>query len=844
MIRKNAPTNSLTRYNSIDLGKFVMALCVIAIHTYPLVNCSNKIILAIYDTFVEAAVPFFFLSTGYLLAARMRWPYDSSENIRMIRSYLVKIIKLYFMWSVIYLPLALYDYVHSGRSVIYCVWNYVQGLVFIGEHYNSWMLWYLLSAIYAIVFVLVCLKRHVSPYLVFAGGIIFLFIGAGLDVLAQSNAVLPMFLQHLRKWLFLTIANGRILQGVFYIPCGMVLAHKKPKVWLCGILFFASFAGHCIISSLFVKSILVAVYAVALFGIIERIKLGNSAWYPVLRKMSTVMYFTHLYVWTFYYWIVYLQYGKKNYGADSFLVTTAICMAMACVYIYIRDKDRYANSKLVKLAAWQPDKRLMAMGAAVMLMLLLVPLFRIALYSTPWYDDYLYGRFVKLFLDRTPGLKGALDGAIYCVKTQWYEWQGNFSSVFFMSLVPMVWAEKMYFLGPMFLIVILPVSACVLVTVLVRDVLKADRTFAVILQCITAAVVVVLIHAPQEGFFWYHSGIHYVGMHSFLFLLIAAWIKLLSGANKVSSVVLVLWTLVGAILAGGGNNVTSFQGLFIAISLAGLGILLRIRKTILLAPSLLIYIIAFALNVSAPGNNVHRAVLQESGLGMEPLSAVVQSFVQAFRCLGSFTGWMTLAVMVLLAPIICHMVQKLNFRYRYPGLLLLWSFCLYAVGFIPSLYSLGHAGEGGALNVVKITYQLLLIVNEVYWIGWICERRGQKAKEPVLAGGAPLLFYPVMGLVMLLIFVVNPRKEDRYSSYTAYYYVHAGEAYNYYQEYLTRVNTIRSGGEEVIVEPYLYRPWILCVGDLMEDPANDVNRAMADWYGKQSISCQLSEGLD
>ena len=835
---KHALADSTTKYNSIDLGKFVMALCVIAIHTYPLANCTNPVVLVIYDSFVEAAVPFFFLATGYLLAVRMQWPYDSQESIGVIRNYLFKILKLYLIWSAVYFPLAIYDYIITGRSVISSVSNYIQGLVFIGEHYNSWMLWYLLSAIYALIFILICLRCRVSPYVILAAGIIILFIGAGLDVLMPSEAVLSVFLQQLRKFISHTIANGRVLRGAFYIPCGMILARKKPNLWISGIVFLAAFTGRCMISPVFIKSILVAVYAAALFTVTVRIKLKNSELYPILRKMSTVMYFTHMYVWTFYYFIVYLHLGKTNYGADSFFVTTVICFIMAGTYIYIRDKERYGSSKLVRLAAWKPDRRLVAVGAAVILVLLLVPLLRIALYSTPWHDDYIYGKFVKDFLDQKYSLKSALDGAVSCVKTQWYAWQGCFSSIFFMSMVPMVWAEELYFLGPVFLILILSASVCVLVKVLVRDILKADWAFVVTLQCITAAVAVVLIHTPQEGFFWYNSGINYVGMHAFLLLLIAAWIKLISGAGKVSSALLVLWTLVGAILAGGSNFVTALQGLLIGLSLAVLGVLLRNRKTVFLAPSLLIYIFAFYKNVSAPGNNVHREVLREIGLGMAPLSAVAQSFAEAFRYLGSFTGWMTLAVMVLIAPIIWHAVRKLNFRYRYPGLLFLWSFCLYVAGFMAGLHSLGRVGMESALNALKITFQLLLIVNEVYWIGWICERRTQEEKSDAV-GEPPFLFYPVMGLVILLIFAIDPGKENHYSSYTAYHYVHSGEAYNYYHEYLQRVDTIKNGGDEIVVEPYLYRPWILCVGDLTEDSFYETNREMADWYGKESVSCRL-----
>lgn len=55
------------------------------------------------------------------------------------------------------------------------------------------------------------------------------------------------------------------------------------------------------------------------------------------------------------------------------------------------------------------------------------------------------------------------------------------------------------------------------------------------------------------------------------------------------------------------------------------------------------------------------------------------------------------------------------------------------------------------------------------------------------------------------------------------------------------MNTIKNSGREVVVEPYFFRPWILCVGDLDEDSSYEQNFAMPEWYGKESISCQLSD---
>ena len=74
-------SSAKTEYNSIDLFKFIMALCVVAIHTNPMANCSNVFLNRVYENTVNCAVPFFFLSSGYLLAKRLDWPYDQVDRL-------------------------------------------------------------------------------------------------------------------------------------------------------------------------------------------------------------------------------------------------------------------------------------------------------------------------------------------------------------------------------------------------------------------------------------------------------------------------------------------------------------------------------------------------------------------------------------------------------------------------------------------------------------------------------------------------------------------------------------------------------------------------------------------
>lgn len=482
--------------------------------------------------------------------------------------------------------------------------------------------------------------------------------------------------------------------------------------------------------------------------------------------------------------------------------------------------------------------RLIALLSVAVLLLLLVPLFRIAIYTAPWYDDYNYGRYVQTALNEERGLLSALNGALTCARTEWWAWQGTFSSTFFMSLMPGVWGEEYYFLGPVFLILLLLFSLCVFVKVLVRDVLRAERAFCAAMQAIVSAMVIELMFHSQSGLFWYNSGIHYVGMHAFLLLLVSAWIRLLLGAGKTASVFLALWTLAGAVLAGGANYVTALQGLLIGIGLLVLGILLHNKRCFLLMPSLALYAYGFFKNVTAPGNAKRGA--SYVGWGYSPLAAVGESFLEAFRQMGEMCRLIMPALMILLAPIIWSALKKVRFRFRFPGLVLAGSLCLYATGFTPSLYTLGHGGLARTLNAVKITLQLLLIIDEVYCLGWLQGKlaRAGKLKSGEQAGSAPVLFYLAALGLMLTAFAADPSRLTHYTSWGAYHYVHAGEAYNFHQEYLERVETIKNGGSVVTVKPYGYRPWMISPGDLSENPENETNKSMAAWYGKEAVICQ------
>lgn len=353
------------------------------------------------------------------------------------------------------------------------------------------------------------------------------------------------------------------------------------------------------------------------------------------------------------------------------------------------------------------------------------------------------------------------------------------------------------------------------------------------------------IYSAQSGFYWYNGGIHYVGMHGFGLLFLAVSICLERAEGRTAKGLLFTASVLLAMITAGSNFVTALQGLLCLVTILLVSVVLERRKCGLwLLPATAVYIIGFGLNVAAPGNSVRAQ--SYIGWGYGPLESIGRSFLEAVKHIPEYTGLVVLTVMLLLVPLIWQAVKSTDYRFRYPGIVLAWSFCLYATGYTPSLYSLGHAGLSRTLNAVKITYLLLLFLNEIYWIGWLRQLLEKKTEQTtgqltiqkltIRNGAAAWWFYVLIGVACLVIFRASPNQAGHYSSYGAYYYVHTGEAYNFHQEYLERVKRLSGNAKNVHLPAYRFQPWFLCMGDISEDAGNEANRSLAMWYGKDSVT--------
>lgn len=336
--------NFTEKYNCIDLLKFIMAITVIAIHIQPLANCENNIILAFYTSFIKLAVPFFFITTGFLLSRKLSR--SKNDHSAIIRNAGFKIFKLYLIWSFIYIPLSFYYFLLMDFSVVDSIFLYLRNFIFYGEQYQAWPLWYLLSAFYALIIISFLYKKNTSNNLLLLSIACFI-ISKTLDWISVCNVTSYHSLKLIKEFITNTFINGRIFQGAIYIPLGMYISNVKLPKYIWQWLFIFSFMLNSVIDSTIMQSLFLVLSAISFFKCLYQVKMRNCAIFPLLRKASAIIYFLHMYVWILCSKIIY---GEKIYGASCFIIVTLVTIIIAFLYIFIfKILNHYKKSKQVKI---------------------------------------------------------------------------------------------------------------------------------------------------------------------------------------------------------------------------------------------------------------------------------------------------------------------------------------------------------------------------------------------------------------------------------------------------------------------------------------------------------------
>lgn len=308
--------------------KFLMSLVVVASHTRAWESVGGVIV---YNVFFTLAVPYFFLSSGFLLGLCMEEPFGVQNNIGVLKHFFLRMLKLYLIWTLIYFPLAVKGYFLEGATLAKAVRSYILYLLFVGEHYNSWPLWYLLSCVWTAAFLLMMHRSEkMSLVKLVQYAILISIIGFSLNLLVSADNVTFLSAEKLIKDVVsATIKNGRIMMGAVYIPFGLYISKNRFHKRKCLLFLLAGIVlGIWWWNNPFLRGYSTMVGAIGLFGWSTHLDIKNFSIIEYMRRMSTWIYFIHMYVYTGIYLVLY---GEKTKGAVPFLLTTVISVCISAI---------------------------------------------------------------------------------------------------------------------------------------------------------------------------------------------------------------------------------------------------------------------------------------------------------------------------------------------------------------------------------------------------------------------------------------------------------------------------------------------------------------------------------
>lgn len=294
---------SKEQYLSVDIVKFIMAILVVGIHC-------NGIGYGQYphwlDFINKLAVPFFFVTTGFLIQRKISNTFLSTPPSHCEYQFVVnqvltkglrKSARLYLIWTAIYLPLTIIGFWYNNKPFYHDVALFFRQFLFVGENSYSWPLWYLLALVVGL-FILRCFfYRGFSVRIIFGIGVLLMFLGYGYtcwrdDV--HSGLLFYVFKAY-------HIVFGSIRNGIFYgfplLATGMLIEHAgwtKKTHYLSNVVLIVIGA---VLFYFDVTPIFLCVSIIGLFSLVFKVDVKISSQLGLyFRHMSMWIYFLHMYI--------------------------------------------------------------------------------------------------------------------------------------------------------------------------------------------------------------------------------------------------------------------------------------------------------------------------------------------------------------------------------------------------------------------------------------------------------------------------------------------------------------------------------------------------------------------
>lgn len=348
----------------------------------------------------------------------------------------------------------------------------------------------------------------------------------------------------------------------------------------------------------------------------------------------------------------------------------------------------------------------------------ILPILYLGRYDYPQADDFCFSGKTHNAWINTHSLIEVIKSACETVVDYRYSCTGTFSSVFFFSLQPAIFGMGFYKIVPFFFIGLISLTVFVFLDAVLKRIFTMDSAMTLTISSVALTYIVWFLPNPEQGFFWYNGAAHYVISFVAMMIGITIMIRAYDLKKVIHKIIVGIVLSILGVIVGGGNFVSALLMAVIYFFILVFCCFKKRRDLLYGIIPMVIFYASFIINVSAPGNAMRQDLVGEAA--QNPIVAIRHAFGCGLQfCFSEWVNEFTLLMLLLLIPIIWKGLQNSSFQFKYPAVVVGFSYCLVSAAFAPTSYVALSHGPGRLRNIIFIFYYLCLVINEVYIIGWL-----------------------------------------------------------------------------------------------------------------------------
>lgn len=476
--------------------------------------------------------------------------------------------------------------------------------------------------------------------------------------------------------------------------------------------------------------------------------------------------------------------------------------------------------------------------------LLSVPVIVIAFYSHPSVDDYAYGRDVHLWIQNHGyDIFGILKCAALFAYNYYFKWAGSYADSFTGALMPENFG--CYW-----------ISAVIIYSMLTGGLVFLFRSLAAGLAgkeyqwtgsiCALFGIIAITQNwpSPVEALYWFDGAQSYMGYHAVYLWMCGMAVRYFFHEEQRKSVRALVIVSFLALIAAGGNNVTSFMSILTYCIFLGAAVYFR-RKRGIIVP-FAVSVAGFLVSFLSPATTVR-------GGGSGNYTPIILTIVKCFRwTIRQYVlGWTSFGIglmLLFLTPFLVRLMRKTaenySFQFPCPLLALAGSFCFLSAMSSPAFYILGESGPLRLHNLIYVNFIILVILVYAYFLGWLTVNKlSAEQSEYISEIYRNMALRHSIPLAAVAVLWLCAGAAGKYgTSIEAAKELFNGTAARYHEEIMKRYELYKDPSvTEVVAEPLSVKPELIFFDDITDDETNWKNTSTAKYFGKELVKLRVRD---